>query len=714
MEPYIDSYRGWCKDLEEEEDAIREDKTICVERTRSPFLHVQGKRHYDQIEPSDPSETVACSTTPEMCTRSPSPQRKRHCDQIEPSDPSDTVACSIVPELCCSTTTTGSVDTLRPKPGEVYCAYHKQSQRSLAAVILPLTDPGSIGILGTMETLGFSRNVPNCVAFNMNSGRLEWRDGYGDGEPSSHARKYPVIYFTGRRFPENEAAGWVSAGDLRVLDKKYLRASDVPFHRAIRAYLERRTLCQTFRGRQCDPHLPLIETNKVLKSNDSSSFCPVAPLATPNVYLMGPDKSRLSMGQSSWSAQSYGRSLMRGYSKKLPVKLPLPRPTNPGRTCHRKMPSTSNLPNSCRLTGFVVGKHGPKATTLPPLNTLRDFALGAQLGLFAWPEELSPRILDRLHQESPVDENRKTKKARVRKEVQVMPQLATPEPEPELRSGMVSPSNMNSSRNRRDQDGKHTAESDLPPQDPYIIAQSIEDFIQESQDEISHFSSAENSESTYQILSDLIDGDAVLRDEPQEEARWTDGAEWLSLLESGRKDRKKGTICYAITAIAFARWHATQVELLRSKQAAEGKQAAEQVSARILDSYTDGNTPRWKQRKNLNTHLARGRKWLLLVTDLGKGILFKKAWQLGKSHNSVIDVIVKKMPKDEKKMIVLRLLEDQMKLLLQTGRTNTASFCNELRIQELAPPQATFTTTFTQLQEIQTSVTGGELVVRMD
>ncbi|KAF4436972.1 hypothetical protein FACUT_6009 [Fusarium acutatum] len=718
MQPYVDEYRAWCQDLEEEEKAIREDKTICV------------------IEPSDPSETVACSTTPEPC---------------------------------CSTDTNGSIDALRPKPGEVYCAYHEQSQRRLAAVILPLTDPGSIGILGTMETLGFSKNVPNCVVFNVNSGRLEWRDGYGDGEPSSHARKYPVIYFTGRRFPENEAAGWVSAEDLRVLDEGNLRASDIPFYRAIRAYLERRTLCQAFRERLCDPETPLMESNKVLRSHDGSRFCPGAPLAAPYVYLTGPDKSRFSTGPSSWSARSYGRSLIQGYLKKAPVpeycKLPVPRPTNPGRSCHRKMPSTLNLPDSCRLTRFVVGKHEPKATTLPPLNTLRDLALGAQLGLFAWPEELSPRILNRLrkelkvalvfnaildlpnhesldegqllpallqrplsdrhlihsfaqvllnaYQDSAVDQKCNTNKARVQQEVRVMPQLATPDPEPELQLSKAPPSSSNSSNDQRDHDGEHTAEPDISPQVPYIIAQSIEEFIQESQDEISYFSSAENSEKTYQILSALIDGDAVLDDEPQEEARWSDGAEWLSLLESGRKDRKKGTICYAITAVAFARWHATQVRLFGDE--VTGQQASQQVSARILDSYTDGDMKkREKQRKKLNTHLARGRKWLRLVEALGMGILFKQAWyllsKLAKSPEPVIDVIVDTMPDD--KMIVLRLLGDQMKLLLQTGRTNTDSFCNDLKMQGLASNQATFTTSFTQLQEIQTSVTDSELVVR--
>ncbi|KAF5966015.1 hypothetical protein FCOIX_12690 [Fusarium coicis] len=651
FEPHLERYRGWCKDLEEEEDAIREDKTICIKRTRSP---------------------------------SPHGERKRHCERIETSDPSDTVACSTTPETCCSTNTTGSIEALRPKPGEVYYAYHEQSQRRLAAVVLPLTDPGSIGILGTMETLGFSKNVPNCVVYNVNSGRLEWRDGYGDGEPSSHARKYPVIYFTGRKFPENEAAGWVLAEELRVLDEENLRASDIPFYRAVRAYQERRTLCQTFREREIDPVTPLVENNQVLGPYESSRSCPIAPLPAPNVNLMGPDKSRYSIAQSSWSAHSYGRSLMQGYSEKLPVKLPWPRPTNPSRSCHWKMPSTLNFSDSCRLTGYVVVG-----------------ALCMAGGALAAPSRQTAQKAQ--YQDSPVDEKRNTKTARVQKEAQVMPQLATPDPESELQSSMVSPSKMDLSSDQRDQEGDHTAESDPSSRDPDIIAQSIEDFIQASQDEISYFSSAENSERTYQLLLALIE-------EPQEEARWTDGAEWLSLLESGRRDRKKGTIHYAITAIAFTRWYATQVRLCGDE--IPSQQASQQVSARILSSHADNDKMRRKKQKKLHTHLARGRKWLRLVEALGMGILFKNTWKLAKAPELVINVIVEKMPNDEKKMVVLRLLEDQMRLLLQTGRTNTDTFCNGLKMQELASSQATFTTSFTQLQEIQTSVTGGELVVK--
>jgi hypothetical protein len=108
--------------------------------------------------------------------------------------------------------------------------------------------------------------------------------------------------------------------------------------------------------------------------------------------------------------------------------------------------------------------------------------------------------------------------------------------------------------------------------------------------------------------------------DPQEcEARWEDCSEWLYILESGYSERKRGTIRYAVTAIAFARWHASQVGLVAGEITAQ--QASQQVSARIL-----GPHKREQQRKRLGTHLARGRKWLRLVQGLGSGILFKEAW----------------------------------------------------------------------------------------
>ncbi|KAF4333070.1 hypothetical protein FBEOM_13126 [Fusarium beomiforme] len=735
---------GWLSDLQDEEKAAAEDKTICV----------QGKRKR---------------------SLSPDAERKRHCKQKESNKPPASEGSTdgnSTPEICHDAPVNGSINTLQveagplqletsaiqpkiqPKAGDVYCIYHEESQRRLAAVILPLANPCTIGISGTMETLGLSMNVPNCVVFNVNSGQLEWRDGYRDGEASSHARKYPVIYVTGRNFPETGAVGWVSTKDLQVLDELRLRASGVPFYRTVRAYLERRTLCQTFQARLGDFETPSVGNSRDLGSHGSSSFFTGDPLAAPNVYLMGPDKSRFSCGQSSWSAQSYGRFIMRGHLRKAPIpphrKLPAPRPTNPNLSPERKMPSTLNLPDSCRLTGFAIGKYAPKATTLPPLNTLKDFAFGAQLGLFEWPEELSPRILSMLsrklkvqgieplpidfknsqgklecplcfeskgfiqlqdsrsniprplsEQVGPDKERPRAKRARHRRDTPRLTVLTTtlkPSTELDTAPSMLSPSSLNAPSPQRDHNEKHSAQACLFPQEPRLdlVSQSIEEFIRESQYEVSYFASAENSERTYELLLDLLDGDAVGTERREEEARWTDGAEWLSLLESGRKDRKKGTICYAITAIAFARWHATQMQLVRDDRT--NQQASQQVSARILNSYSDNDiSRREKQRKSLNTHLTRGRKWLR---------------KLAKSPESVVNEIIEVMPYDEKKLTVLRLLGGQMRLLLRTGKTNSDLFRNDLEKQGLASPRAVLTPCFTQLQEIQDSVTGDELLVK--
>ncbi|KAF9773791.1 hypothetical protein IL306_008329 [Fusarium sp. DS 682] len=148
---------GWLSDLQDEEKTASEDKTICVQRKRKRSL-------------------------------SPDAERKRHCEQKEPSEPPDTEACtdgSSTPEICCSTNANGSMDTLQlkaepvhpkagsiqPKAGEVYYIYHEQSQRRLAAVILPLANPSSIGISGTMDTLGLSKNVPREGGVGLGFGR---------------------------------------------------------------------------------------------------------------------------------------------------------------------------------------------------------------------------------------------------------------------------------------------------------------------------------------------------------------------------------------------------------------------------------------------------------------------------------------------------------------------------------------------------------------
>jgi hypothetical protein len=258
-----------------------------------------------------------------------------------------------------------------------------------------------------------------------------------------------------------------------------------------------------------------------------------------------------------------------------------------------------------------------------------------------------------------------------------------------------------------------------------LIDQDADDFVQESQEQIRLFASFGNSEETYKHLLDLLNDDMT---DPQEcEARWSNCSEWLYILESGYSERKRGTIRYAVTAIAFARWHASQVRLVAGEITAQ--QASQQVSARILGPHR-----REQQRKRLGTHLARGRKWLRLVQGFGSGILFKEAWfesrsryyerankltcdrKLAKSPESVVDKVIKELPNNPRKMTVLRLLGDQMTLLLQGGATNPELFREKLHKEGLIPSDSIAPTGFTQLDElygeIRHSITDGKLNVK--
>jgi hypothetical protein len=97
-----------------------------------------------------------------------------------------------------------------------------------------------------------------------------------------------------------------------------------------------------------------------------------------------------------------------------------------------------------------------------------------------------------------------------------------------------------------------------------LIDQGIDDFVYDSQQQVGEFSSPGNSGETYKALSDLLkDG---TENSTQDQVQWSDGTEWLSLLESWHGERKKGTIRYAITAMAFARWHTSSVRLIKGEK----------------------------------------------------------------------------------------------------------------------------------------------------
>ncbi|KAF5709888.1 hypothetical protein FGLOB1_5736 [Fusarium globosum] len=88
-----------------------------------------------------------------------------------------------------------SKETPDLKAGNIYAIYHAQSSRWLAALLLPLNGLHRVGISETFDSLGLSHNAPSCVTYDLDSSKFEWRDGFGDDQPLSHRRKFPIAYY---------------------------------------------------------------------------------------------------------------------------------------------------------------------------------------------------------------------------------------------------------------------------------------------------------------------------------------------------------------------------------------------------------------------------------------------------------------------------------------------------------------------------------------
>lgn len=208
-----------------------------------------------------------------------------------------------------------------------------------------------------------------------------------------------------------------------------------------------------------------------------------------------------------------------------------------------------------------------------------------------------------------------------------LPRASSPEVEPSIEPMTPERTPSRASRtNLASATAKDTCDSGCL----YLLHQVTDDFVRDSYGDIQLFHLLENDLGTYKaVLDSLTNPVCYMNQEESDEVQWSDGSQWVSLLEAGNKSRQQGALCYALTAIAFARWHESQARLVRS--ATRPEEAAQDVSARILRSRlgprdeTSHND--WERsRKNLNTHLARGRKWSRLVEELGSGILFKNAW----------------------------------------------------------------------------------------
>ncbi|KAF4979328.1 hypothetical protein FDECE_18078 [Fusarium decemcellulare] len=102
------------------------------------------------------------------------------------------------------------------KPGQIYCVYDKDSNRWVAALLLPMKNLQDIGVPSSIKNLGLLRSLPICYLYDSQSETFLWSEGYEDEGPRVASRQYPVMFFDGSAFPEKASAGWAHAADLKV------------------------------------------------------------------------------------------------------------------------------------------------------------------------------------------------------------------------------------------------------------------------------------------------------------------------------------------------------------------------------------------------------------------------------------------------------------------------------------------------------------------
>ncbi|KAI1157633.1 hypothetical protein F5B18DRAFT_644390 [Nemania serpens] len=145
-----------------------------------------------------------------------------------------------------------------------------------------------------------------------------------------------------------------------------------------------------------------------------------------------------------------------------------------------------------------------------------------------------------------------------------------------------------------------------------MVEQSAAEFARSSLEEIEQLQLPIDSPETYKNLV------SSLKTTRRVQATWSSGSEWKSMVESGFAERHKSSIRYALTAIAFARWHRGQADLPSPPSPTA---AVQEVSSRILSPVPeDANEKKVREmrRKRLATHLTRGRIWDKLQKAAGR------------------------------------------------------------------------------------------------
>ncbi|KAJ4248066.1 hypothetical protein NW762_012836 [Fusarium torreyae] len=102
-----------------------------------------------------------------------------------------------------------------PSEGKIYATRYPKLRFFYPVLVLPWTSLAHFGWKAALLRL-----TPPCYTFEKKSDQYPrgWAEGYEDGGKLIGQRYYPVIYFDGRRFPDQCDVGWVPVSSLRTYD----------------------------------------------------------------------------------------------------------------------------------------------------------------------------------------------------------------------------------------------------------------------------------------------------------------------------------------------------------------------------------------------------------------------------------------------------------------------------------------------------------------
>ncbi len=133
-----------------------------------------------------------------------------------------------------------------PTVGEIYRVWYKPKHAYYSALMLPTGSFDPVGMAGGISETGLASCVPACYhSARKTKVILGWAEGYEDGGPRVHRRRFPMMFFDDNLIiplegdlgiPEGKLFSWVFAKDLRPFN---LDDQSVHGSRAARAFCQR-------------------------------------------------------------------------------------------------------------------------------------------------------------------------------------------------------------------------------------------------------------------------------------------------------------------------------------------------------------------------------------------------------------------------------------------------------------------------------------------